>query len=52
MLYIKDKDLLLNIKSFFNEIGSVTYSNNVTMYRVQKLYDIINIIIPNFNIIA
>jgi hypothetical protein len=49
MLHIKDKDLLLNIKSFFSEIGSVTYSKNVAIYRVQKLHDINNIIIPHFN---
>lgn len=49
MLHIKDKDLLLNIKSFFSEIGDVSYSKNVAIYRVQKLHDIINIIIPHFN---
>jgi hypothetical protein len=49
MLHIKDKDLLLNIKSFFNEKGSITYSNNVAIFRIQKLKDIINIVIPHFN---
>jgi hypothetical protein len=48
-LHIKDKDLLLNIKSFFNKIGAITYNKDVVIYRVQKLYDIINIIIPHFN---
>ena len=38
----------MKIKSFFNEIGSISFSNdNGVMYRINKLDDIINIIIPN-----
>jgi hypothetical protein len=40
----------MKIKSFFNEIGSISFSNdNGVMYRVNKLDDIINIIIPHFD---
>lgn len=49
-LHTRDKELLIEIKSFFNEIGSISFSNdNGVMYRVNKLYDIINVIIPHFN---
>jgi LAGLIDADG endonuclease len=49
-LHSRDKELLIKIKSFFNEIGSISFSNdNGVMYRVNKLNDIINIIIPHFN---
>lgn len=37
-------------KSIFNDIGTITFSNdNGVMYRVSKLSDKINIIIPQFN---
>jgi hypothetical protein len=40
----------MKIKYFFNEIGSISFSNdNGVMYRVRKLDDILNIIIPHFN---
>jgi hypothetical protein len=40
----------MKIKLFFNEIGSISFSNdNGVMYRIRKLDDIINIIIPHFN---
>jgi len=49
-LHYRDKKLLIKIKSFFNEIGSISFSNdNGVMYRVNKLNDIINIIIPHFD---
>lgn len=49
-LHSRDKKLLMKIKYFFNEIGSISFSNdNGVMYRVKKLDDIINIIIPHFN---
>jgi len=36
----------MKIKSFFNKIGFISFSNdNGVMYRVNKLNDIINIII-------
>lgn len=48
-LHIRDKDLLLQIKSFFNEVGNIeTYYNSV-VYKVYSLADIINIIIPHFD---
>ena len=50
LLHNRDKELLMKIKSFFNEIGSITYSNdNGVRYRIYKLDDIINIIIPHFD---
>ena len=49
MLHIKDKDILLNIKSFFNGIGNIHYSKKVCVYRVNKLQDIINLILPHFD---
>ena len=49
-LHYRDEKLLMKIKSFFNEIGSISFSNdNGAMYRVNKLDDIINIIIPHFD---
>lgn len=49
-LHHRDKELLMKIKYFFNEIGSISFSNdNGVMYRVNKLDDIINIIIPHFD---
>lgn len=49
-LHYRDKKLLMKIKYFFNEIGSISFSNdNGVMYRVNKLDDIINIIIPHFD---
>ena len=49
-LHYRDKELLMKIKSFFNEIGSFSFSNdNGVMYRVKKLNDIVNIILPHFN---
>jgi hypothetical protein len=40
----------MKIKSFFNEIGSITFSNdNGVMYKVYSLDDITNVIIPHFD---
>jgi hypothetical protein len=40
----------MKIKSFFNEIGSITFSNdNGVMYKVYSLGDITNVIIPHFD---
>lgn len=37
-LHYRDKELLMKIKYFFNEIGSISFSNdNGVMYRVNKL---------------
>lgn len=49
-LHSREKELLMKIKSFFNEVGTISFSNdNGVMYRIRKLDDIINIIIPHFN---
>jgi len=50
-LHIKDKDLLLQIKSFFSEVGTIVtnYNYSFAVYRVHSLGDITNVIIPHFN---
>ena len=48
-LHVRDKDLLLQIKSFFGDIGNIYTKNNVAYYRVSKLNDITNIILPHFD---
>jgi hypothetical protein len=48
-LHYRDKKLLIKIKSFFNEVSTISFNDNGVMYRVNKLNDIINIIIPHFN---
>jgi len=48
--HVKDKDLLLQIKSFFDEIGSIyTINNKTVLYQVRNLNAITNVIIPHFN---
>lgn len=49
-VHIRDKDLLLKIKSFFNDIGTIRIDskNNKVCYRVHKIDDINKIIIPHF----
>jgi LAGLIDADG DNA endonuclease family protein len=47
-LHTKDKDLLLQIKSFFGGIGNINTYSNLTSYKVIKINDIIKIIIPHF----
>lgn len=48
--HIKDKDLLLQIKSFFNETGSIYTMNNdkAMLYQVRNLGEITKAIIPHF----
>ena len=48
-LHIRDKDLLLEIKSFFKDVGKIYIYKKAIMYRVRKLDDITNIIIPHFD---
>jgi LAGLIDADG endonuclease len=49
-LHIKDKDLLLQIKSFFSEVGTVKteYKYNSVVYKVYTINEIISTIIPHF----
>jgi len=46
----KDKYLLLQIKSFFNEVGSIYKMNNnkALIYQVRNLNEITKAIIPHF----
>jgi len=50
-LHIKDIDLLLQIKSFFREVGTilVNKNRNCVYYKIRKLNDIIKMIIPHFD---
>jgi hypothetical protein len=50
-LHIKDKDLLLKIKLFFNEAGNIVtnYNHNFVAYNIYNIKYITNIIIPHFN---
>lgn len=46
---MKDKAILLQLKSFFNEIGIVSLdTNNKAYFTVQKIQDLNSIIIPHF----
>jgi hypothetical protein len=49
-VHVRDKNLLLKIKSFFNEIGTIRIDskNNKVCYRIHKINDINKIIIPHF----
>jgi hypothetical protein len=46
-LHLKDKELLERIKTFFG-VGSIYVKNNVVIYRVQSLKDLMDVIIPHF----
>ena len=48
-LHSIDLPLLYKIQSFFGGIGSVTVHGKMASFRVSKLSDIINVIIPHFN---
>lgn len=49
-LHSKDTSLLKDIQVFFNGVGTITFDNNrnTVHFRVSKLNDLINIIIPHF----
>ena len=49
-LHMKDKAILLQLKSFFNEIGIVSLDtkNNKAYFTVQKIQDLNSVIIPHF----
>lgn len=49
-VHIRDKDLLLQIKSFFNEAGSIYTMNNnkALIHQVRNISEITKIIIPHF----
>jgi len=49
-LHMKDQAILLQLKSFFNEIGIVSLDtkNNKAYFTVQKIKDLNSIIIPHF----
>ena len=48
-LHKRDLSLLLQIKQFFNNIGSIGKSGDMVYYSVSKIDDLINIIIPHFS---
>lgn len=50
-LHIKDRELLLQIKGFFGNVGTILESKdrNMVYYKVRNLDDIIQIIVPHFD---
>ena len=46
--HIRDKDLLLQVKSFFNEVGNIYIYNKTVLYQVRNLNEITETIIPHF----
>jgi hypothetical protein len=48
-LHSIDLPLLYKIQSFFGGIGSITVNGQTASFRVSKVDDIINVIIPHFN---
>ena len=49
-MQISDLDLMLNLKKFFGEdIGKIVIFKDTCTYRVDKLVDIFEVIIPNFD---
>src|SRR2546430_12135099 len=49
MLHAKDKNILLQIKSFFNEAGNIYTKNNVVSYQVCSLNELLQITIPHYD---
>jgi hypothetical protein len=45
---VRDYKVLLHIQSFFGGIGLIHYSSNSVTFRVNKLTDLLNVIIPHF----
>ncbi len=48
LLHIRDKNLILDIRSFFNDIGTIYENNIYIQYEIGKIDDLIKIIIPHF----
>jgi len=49
-LHNRDKELLMKIKTFFSEVGTIVtnYNYNFAVYKVNRLDHITNVIIPHF----
>jgi hypothetical protein len=41
--------LLLNVKTFFNNAGTIWTNDNFCFYQVRNIDEIINIIVPHFD---
>ena len=48
-LHKRDLELLLQVKQFFGNIGSIGKSDNMVFYSVSSIKDLTNIIIPHFS---
>jgi hypothetical protein len=48
-LHSRDLNLLIQIKSFFGEIGTIYTYNNITVYKIINIDDILEVIIPHFD---
>lgn len=47
-LHIRDKNLLLQIKNFFNNLGTISIYKNSVRYSVRNIKEIVEVIIPHF----
>jgi LAGLIDADG endonuclease len=48
-LHYRDEDLLLQIKSFFENTGKILLKNNFVIYQVRSIKDILRVIIPHLD---
>jgi len=48
-VHSSDIEILYKLKAYFNNVGDIVTTNYYVSYRVTKLSDIINVIIPHFN---
>nr|QCW06949.1 hypothetical protein [Drechslerella brochopaga] len=48
-VHITDTDLLLNLKKYFEDVGNIVIFKNTCTYRVDKLKDIMEVIVPHFD---
>ncbi len=44
-----DIELLYKLKSYFNNVGDIVVTEHYVAYRITKLSDILNIVIPHFS---
>lgn len=48
-LHVKDLDLLLQIKSFFDNTGKITFYKNSVNYQIRDISSIMGVIVPHFD---
>jgi hypothetical protein len=47
-LHPSDKEILYKLKSYFN-VGEIVYTEHYVAYRITKISDILNVVIPHFS---